>query len=78
YAWALYKNDRAADALQASEKALSSGMQDAGFFYRAAVIRQAVGDDERAADLLERALELSPRFHPLHAEAAERLLAEVR
>ncbi len=78
YAWALYKNGRTADALAASDNVLSTGVQDAGFFYRAGVIRHVTGDDERAADLLDRALELSPRFHPLHADAAERLAAQLR
>ncbi len=78
YGWALHKNGRNTEALVASEKALAGGIQDAGFFYRAAVIRQASDDLSGATDLLERALALSPRFHPVNADAAERLLTELR
>jgi tetratricopeptide (TPR) repeat protein len=74
-AWALYRNGRAEEAGGYAQQALDSGALEAGFYYHAALIRLTLEDESGARDLLARALDLNPRFSPLFAEDAGRLLA---
>ena len=74
-AWALFKNDRHADAAAMSEIALAQGTPEASFLYHAALIRLANGDEAGAREYLKRALDLNQSFSPLHAETARELLA---
>lgn len=75
YAWALFKNGRDAEAAVVMRKALAHGTEEAGFFYHAALIALANGDEPAARDYLKRALDLNPNFSPLHAKPARDLLA---
>ena len=74
-AWALFKNDRYAEAAAMSEVALAQGTPEASFLYHAALIRLANGDEDGAREYLKQALDLNPNFSPLHAETARELLA---
>lgn len=73
-AWALHKQGKHQEARAAISKALEVGLQDAMLFYHAGMIEQALGNDQSAAQFLERALEVNPHFHPTHADEARRQL----
>ena len=77
YAWALHRSGRDADAKAAIEQALALGTPNATFHYHAGVIEHALGNHDAARDHLRRAIEINPRFHPVAADEAERLLAEL-
>lgn len=78
HAWALYRNGQYAEAREAAEEALALGTPEAGFWYHAGLISAALGEDERAADELARALELNPHFDLLQAGEARRVLDQLR
>jgi len=69
-AWSLYKNGRSEEAREAIEKALGLGTQDAKLFYHAGMIYRALGANNKAAQLLSRAIDINPHFHPIFAENA--------
>jgi hypothetical protein len=54
------------------------GSRDPEFLYHAGMIARARGDDARAARLLERLLDQSPRFSALYAPRARRALSALR
>ena len=56
YAWALYKNDRAAEAVPYVERAMRLNTGDAMVHYRAGMIYHAAGQSAEAAAQFERAL----------------------
>jgi len=72
-AWALFKNDRYAEAATMSEVALAQGTQEASFLYHSALIRLANGNEDGAREYLRQVLDLNPNFSPLHAETAREL-----
>ena len=74
YAWALYRNGRFAEARAAADQALALDTPDPHLWYHAGVISAALDEATRAITELERALELSPNFHPLQARHARQLL----
>ena len=74
-AWALFKNDRYAEAAAMSDIALAQGTPEASFLYHAALIRLANGDEAGTRNYLRQALDLNPNFSPLHAETAREFLA---
>jgi tetratricopeptide (TPR) repeat protein len=76
-AWALYQNGRAAEAATAMVKALRLGTRDARLLFHAGMIHKALGEAGRAREYLGQALALNPRFHPLQADVAARVLAEL-
>jgi tetratricopeptide (TPR) repeat protein len=76
-AWALYKNGEYDEAARMSEAARAWDTPDASFYFHAALISRALGDDAAARDQLQRALDLNPRFAPLQAEQARALSAEL-
>jgi tetratricopeptide (TPR) repeat protein len=76
-AWALYKNGRYDEAAAAAATALGRGTRDAGLFYHAGMIQLALGDTERAKELLGVALEINPAFDPIQAGIVERVLREL-
>jgi tetratricopeptide (TPR) repeat protein len=76
-AWALHRNGRGREAAAAMAKALRLGTRDARLYFHAGMIHRALGDDERARDSLARALAINPRFHPLQADVAARVLADL-
>ncbi|HEU4371227.1 MAG TPA: tetratricopeptide repeat protein [Methylomirabilota bacterium] len=75
--WALYRNGRPREAAAAMAEALRLGTRDARLYFHAGMIHMALGDAARARDYLSRALAINPRFHPLHADVATRVLAEL-
>ena len=76
-AWASYQKGDFARARKAIEIALRAGTPDAEIYYHAGLIAAAVKDRPGAKKLLSRALSLNPRFHPLHAEKALKVLDDL-
>ncbi|HEU0022043.1 MAG TPA: tetratricopeptide repeat protein [Dehalococcoidia bacterium] len=77
-AWALYQNHRFEEAAAAIGRALHLDTRDAVLHYHAGKIFQGLGDPERAAEHLERALELNPYFSLWQADDARQALTELR
>ena len=73
-AWALYRNGRHAEALNAVGQALRLGTPDASFHYHAGLIYQALGRRAEAAAALELALRINPYFSLGHAGKARAAL----
>ncbi|MBI1875124.1 MAG: tetratricopeptide repeat protein, partial [Acidobacteria bacterium] len=69
-AWAYFHVNRIRDAAEASARALRTGTRDRQVLYHAAAIQHALGKDEEARQLLERALSGNPRFDVVTASAA--------
>jgi tetratricopeptide (TPR) repeat protein len=67
-AWALYRDGRLAEALDAIAQALSSGVRDAKLFSQAATIHLAAGRADEGARLLREAGEINPHYQdvPVH------------
>jgi tetratricopeptide (TPR) repeat protein len=78
YAWALLANDRAIEADRAMADALALGTRDAVLLYHAGVVAAAVGDGERAEELLRHALSIRGALDPLAADRASKTLAGLR
>lgn len=78
YAWALFKHGRLVEAQEASQRAQATGVREAAFNFHAAAIANALGDTEGAIAGLETVLQISPRFHPVHASVAVQLLEALR
>jgi tetratricopeptide (TPR) repeat protein len=72
--WALFKAGRAQEAKQSAERALRLGTKDARLLFHRGAILLATGDTAAGRKLLAQALELNPRFDPLEADEAKRLL----
>ncbi len=75
--WALYKNGKAQEAVDAVTKALRLGTKDAMLFFHAGMIYNRLGHSEKAKEYLERALATNPHFHIIYADVAERTLKEL-
>ena len=76
--WALTRAGRPEEGLRHSMQALRLGSRDPMFLYHAAVAAHAVGRDSLAKTWLRRALADNPRFSPLFAPKAQRLLGALR
>lgn len=68
--WALYANGRFEEAWRYSRKALALGTRNATFFFHAAMIRLALGDQGEGSSLLQQALDTNPHFSILYADDA--------
>ena len=77
-AFALFQAGKLRAAAAQSEKALATGMRRADLYYHAGVIAAALGESGRAADLLDEALALNPRFDPIQAPHAKMLRDALR
>lgn len=77
YAWALHAAGRSAEALPVARAAARLGLRSPSFAYHLGEIEAAAGDPARARAALQRALDLNPRFSPLHAPRAAALLARL-
>ncbi len=77
YAWALHRAGRDSEALRRSDKALQLGTSNALYHFHRGMIHQALGNDSAARDDLKAALEIDPRFHPLHATDARAALDRI-
>ena len=76
-AWALYRNNRYAEALEASKRALRLGTRDATFMYHRGRIEQALGHRDEAARYLNLALQTNPYFNARDAAATKSQLARL-
>jgi tetratricopeptide (TPR) repeat protein len=76
-AWALFASGDCRAALPEAQAANAIGTADPELRYHLGAIAACVGDRALARTALRSALSPNPRFHPLDAPAARRLLAEV-
>ncbi len=76
-AWALYRNERYADAAAAIEQALRWGTKEAKLHYHAGMICVRLGQAERARTHLQQALSINPKFSVLEADEARKTLDEL-
>jgi tetratricopeptide (TPR) repeat protein len=76
-AWALYKNGRYAEASRYAAEASARGTLEASFYFHAALIDSALGNDDSAFLHIKTALDLNPRFSPLHADEARGLFSRL-
>jgi tetratricopeptide (TPR) repeat protein len=65
-AWALYRDRRITDALDAIARALGAGVVDAHLFFHAGMISLAAGRIADGTGLLRRAAEVNPRYKSFH------------
>lgn len=65
-AWASYRCDRFAEAVEAIDRALSSGVQDAHLFAQAATIYHAAGRADKGASYLQMAAAINPHHDGFH------------
>ena len=76
-AWALYSAGRCREALPQEKLANRLGTIDPQLSWHLGAIAACAGDRPLARTALRRALARTPRFHPLDAPAAQRLLARL-
>ncbi len=76
-AWALYKNGRYAEALQAMQQAMKLGTRDALLYYHAGMIYSALGNHEQAQNMLSEAMAINPHFDFMQARVARETLTNV-
>lgn len=72
--WALFKAGDAQAARESSARALRLGTKDARLLFHRGAILLATGDVAAGRKLITEALALNPKFDPLEAEEAKRLL----
>jgi tetratricopeptide (TPR) repeat protein len=77
YAWALYKNGNAPEAVPLIEQAMRLNTQRSTLYYRAGMIYHAAGQPEKAMAYLKRAFENNLHVHPLYADNARQTLAMI-
>jgi tetratricopeptide (TPR) repeat protein len=77
YAWALSAAGQDQRALKLSAEAMRLGSRDPSFLYHAGMIARRAGRAPEARELLGRLVAQSPRFNPLYAPRAERVLEEL-
>lgn len=76
-AWAYYQVGDYKAAQEMMRQALRLNTENALMFFHAGMIYQAVGNNERAREFLERAVALNPRFSVRYAGEAEKVLGEL-
>jgi tetratricopeptide (TPR) repeat protein len=75
YAWALYRKGKLPEAREAMDKATQLGTKDATLLYHAGAIRIAAGDKVEGVKLVREALALNPKFDPVGAAEAAKLVS---
>jgi tetratricopeptide (TPR) repeat protein len=73
-AWALYKNGNFEEAQMLMKHAMALGTQDARLYYHAGMIEYALGNDQAARSLLEKAQAINPHFSILDADEMHKTL----
>lgn len=73
-AWVLYHSGRYDEAREASAKAVALGTPDPSIYFHAGMIELKLRNEPTGKKLIARALELNPRFDPVHSTEAARLL----
>ena len=76
-AWAYYKTGRIADANRMIGKALARSTPEALFLYHQGAILAGAGENARARTALYQALSVNPNFHPLAAQAAQKMVQDL-
>lgn len=76
-AWALYKNGKYPEALEAVQKAMELGMQNALFYAHAGLIEHKLGQEKAARRDLTKALEINPWFNPILVPKVRGVLKEL-
>jgi tetratricopeptide (TPR) repeat protein len=76
--WAMTRAGRPEEGLRHALRALGLGSRDPMFLYHAAVAARGAGRSELARRWLTRALSANPRFSPLYAPKARRMLEALR
>jgi tetratricopeptide (TPR) repeat protein len=74
YAWALYANGRATDALTPAREALALNTRDPKLLFHAGMIEMAAGELDAGRTHLQAALALNPMFDPLGSRMAREAL----
>lgn len=69
-AWSYYLTGDNEKANRTVDRALQLGTRDAGLYFRAGEIKRSVGNLEAARAYYKAALQINPRFHPLHSDTA--------
>jgi tetratricopeptide (TPR) repeat protein len=77
-AWSLYKKGNYPQAKTAMSEAMRLNTQDPKLFYHAGLIEAANGDNQKAAEYLQKALAINPTFDVLQAEKAKEKLAAIK
>jgi tetratricopeptide (TPR) repeat protein len=73
-AWALYKNGKYQDAMDAMDNALHFGTKDSLMLFHAGMIAAGLGRAAQARESLNLALKINPHFHVLYADQARQQL----
>lgn len=76
-AWCYYKTGNHRKARLFIDRAMKWETRDASILYRGGMIYLKLGDNQKARDLLSRALSLNPKFHPIHSKTATETLASL-
>lgn len=76
-AWALYKNNKLEEALNASKESLRLGTKDAKLFFHSGMIYYKLGEMDKAKEYLKEALSINPHFHIIYSESAENALKQI-
>lgn len=75
--WALYRANRASEALPYARESLKLGSKDPVVLYHAGAIAAAAGQPAEARTYLEAALATNENFHVRHAPDAKKLLSQL-
>ncbi|MEU1807140.1 tetratricopeptide repeat protein [Streptomyces sp. NPDC019937] len=73
-AWALHRNGKDREALDAAERAAGPGYRNAAFLYHRGMIEKSLGDEKAARGHLADALDLNPGFSPTGSRDAKAAL----
>jgi tetratricopeptide (TPR) repeat protein len=76
--WALTRAGRPQEGLEFAARALRLGSRDAMFLFHAGIAARDAGRPDLARRNLSRALSGNPRFSPVHAPQARRVLEQLR
>ncbi len=77
YAWALYKNGKANDAVPFIEQALKLNTKSSQLVYHAGMIYEAAGQTQKAVAKLQEALNINPYINVLYVESARKALQKM-
>jgi tetratricopeptide (TPR) repeat protein len=77
-AWTLYKTGSYREAQPYASEALKLGTRDPLKLFHAGMIAKARGEDERAQDYLQQAVDLNPHFSLLYSDTAAAALDELK
>lgn len=75
-AWCYFKKGKLVEAKKSSDEALRLKTKNALFYFHAAMIENALGNQPAAVKYFKLALETNPAFDLIHAETAKRSLNE--